>query len=224
MFDSEEPPYFTTPNMGSQWFVDHPTSPLDGIDTMIALDLVGHSLGPAGLPNEVRDSIFVLGAEKSTGTPDLFDALPTIDGIVPRRIDNHIIGSMSDYDAFMKAGIPFLFYTAGRSEHYHASTDTPDRLDYDKMAALAIHLTDLVTALADRPDTPVFVADGFDDNATVASVRALLDALAPYAPAAEGLQRMVSDIEQRLAINGSLSTIDRQLIARLIDQLETSLR
>lgn len=224
LFDSEEPPYFTTPNMGSQWFVDHPTVRLDGIDTMIALDLVGHSLGPVGLPNEVRDSVFVLGAEKSTGTPDLFDALPTIDGIVPRRVDNHIIESMSDYDAFMKAGVPFLFYTAGRSEHYHAPTDTPDRLDYDKMTALATHLTDLVTALADRPDTPAFVADGFDDAATVASVRSLLDALAPYGPAAESLQPIVGDVEQRLAADGVLRTNDRQLIARLVDQLETSLR
>ncbi|MCL1599195.1 MAG: M28 family peptidase, partial [Actinomycetia bacterium] len=165
-----------------------------------------------------------LGAERSTGTPELIDALPTVEGIVPRRIDNHIIQSMSDYDAFMKAGIPFLFYTAGRSEHYHAPTDTPDRLDYDKMVALAIHLTDLVTALADRPDTPAFVAEGFDDAATVASVRSLLDALAPYAPAPEGLQPIVSAIEQRLATNGSLSTMDRQLIARLVVQLETSLR
>ncbi|MEA3501985.1 MAG: M28 family peptidase [Actinomycetota bacterium] len=224
LFDSEEPPYFTTPNMGSQWFVDHPTVSLDTIDTMIALDLVGHGLGPEGLPDDVRDSVFVLGAEKSTGTAAVMDDLPSVDGIVPRRIDNHIIGSMSDYDAFMKAGVPFLFYTVGRSEHYHAPTDTPDRLDYDKMAALAAHLTDLVTALANRSDVPAFVADGFDDAATVASVRSLLDALAPYAAAAEGLQPIVSDIEQRLAINGELDAVDRQLIARLIDQLETGLR
>ncbi|MCL1598275.1 MAG: M28 family peptidase [Actinomycetia bacterium] len=223
LFDAEEPPYFGGPNMGSQWFVDHPTVPLDTIETMICLDLVGHALGPEGLPDEVRDSVFVLGAEKSTGTPELMDALPNVDGVVPRRIDNYIIDSMSDYDAFMNAGIPFLFYTAGRSEHYHASTDTPNHLDYDKMAALASHLTDLVAALTDRPDTPVFVSNGFDDHATVSSIRSLLDAVAPYSPAAEMAQPIVTNLQEQLAANGSLTGSDRTMISRLIEQIEESL-
>ncbi len=223
LFDSEEPPYFLTPEMGSQWFVDHPTVPLDTIDTMIALDLVGHALGPEGLPDEVRNSVFVLGAEKSTGTAAVMDNLSAVKGIVPRRVDNYIIPSMSDYDAFMNASIPFLFYTAGRTEHYHAPTDTPNLLDYDKMAALVNHLTELVTALANRPDTPVFLADGFDDDTTVASIRVLFNALAPFSPAAENLQSIVGDIEQRLADNGVLKTTDRQLISRLIGQVEASL-
>ena len=101
LFDAEEPPYFMTPDMGSQWLVDHPTVPLDRIDMMICLDLVGHDLGPESLPPEVRESIFVLGAEKSAGTGPLMDELPEQPGIRPRRIDNYIIPSMSDYDAFM---------------------------------------------------------------------------------------------------------------------------
>jgi Zn-dependent M28 family amino/carboxypeptidase len=148
LFDAEEPPYFLSPNMGSQWFVDHPTVPLDRIDMMVCLDLVGHALGPEGMPPEVRESVFVLGAEKSAGTGAIMDDLPDHPGIRPRRIDNYIIPSMSDYDAFMNAEIPFLFYSVGRSEHYHASTDTPDRLDYVKMSRLANHLTDLITAMA----------------------------------------------------------------------------
>ncbi len=223
LFDSEEPPYFRGSNMGSQWFVDHPTIPLDTIETMIALDLVGHALGPEGLPDEIRDSVFVLGAEKSTGTAAVMDALPVVEGIVPRRIDNHIIESMSDYDAFMNASIPFLFYTAGRSEHYHAPSDTPDRLDYGKMAAFATHLTGLVTALASRPDTPVFAADGFDDDTTLATLSSMLDALAPYSPAAEMAQPIVTGLEQSLADKENLSTTDRQLISRLVEQVETNL-
>ncbi len=171
--------------MGSQWFVDHPTVPVADIDTMICLDLVGHALGPEGLPASVRDSIFVLGAEKSTGTPDLFDALPERPGIVPRRIDNYIIDPMSDYDAFRKAAVPFLFYSCGRSEHYHAATDTPERLDYDKMAALVDHLTDVVIASANRVDTPVYLADGYDDAATLRSLEAILGELATVNPMAE---------------------------------------
>ena len=223
LFDAEEPPYFLSQAMGSQWFVDHPTVPLDTIDTMICLDLVGHALGPDELPHEVRDSVFVLGAEKSTGTAELLDSLPTVTGIEPRRIDNYIIESMSDYDAFMNAGIPFLFYTMGRSEHYHAPTDTPDRLDYDKMSAFATHLTDLVTALTNRTDMPKFEAAGFDDGATVATIRDLLDALAPYAPAAEMAQPIVDGLEQRLKADGALAEAERLMIAMLVMQLESNL-
>ena len=223
LFDAEEPPYFLSPAMGSQWFVDHPTVPIDSIDTMICLDLVGHALGPNGMPAPVRDSVFVLGAEKSTGTAALLDGLPPVAGIAPRRIDNYIIDSMSDYDAFMNAGVPFLFYTMGRSEHYHAPTDTPDRLDYDKMAAFATHLTDLVIALANRTDTPVFLPAGFDDAATVDTIRELLDALVLYAPEAEMAQPIVDGLEQQLKADGTLTNAERQMIAMLVIQLESNL-
>jgi len=223
LFDAEEPPYFLSPAMGSQWFVDHPTVPIDAIDTMICLDLVGHALGPEGLPDAVRESVFVLGAEKSTGTAALIDGLPRVTGIAARQIDNYIIPAMSDYDAFMNAGVPFLFYTMGRSEHYHAATDTPNRLDYDKMSAFGAHLTDVVTALSNRPDMPKFVRDGFDDSATVATIRELLDALVPYTPAAEMAQPIVDSLEQRLDADGVLGATERQLIAALVIQLESNL-
>jgi alpha-tubulin suppressor-like RCC1 family protein len=49
-FDAEEPPWFTCEGMGSQHFVRAPTVPLDRIDLMVCLELMGHALGVAGLP------------------------------------------------------------------------------------------------------------------------------------------------------------------------------
>ena len=223
LFDAEEPPYFLGPTMGSQWFVDHPTVPIDRIDMMICLDLVGHSLGPEGIPGEVRESIFVLGAEKSSGTGEIFDALAATPGIRPRRIDNYIVPSMSDYDAFMKAQVPFLFYSAGRWEHYHASTDTPDRLDYDKMAAFAVHLTDVVTTTANRPDTPQYIPDGYDDEATVSVLEGMLSALSETSPDAEQASMMLEGIRSSLDENGSLSNDERGAVAFMVGQVETAL-
>lgn len=40
-FDSEEPPHFLTPSMGSMCFLRDPPVPLDRIDPMICMDLVG---------------------------------------------------------------------------------------------------------------------------------------------------------------------------------------
>ncbi|HZF56342.1 MAG TPA: M28 family peptidase, partial [Polyangiaceae bacterium] len=67
-FDGEEPPYFLTGAMGSQHFVKEPPVPLDRVDMMVCMDLVGHAFGPPGVPGEVRSSLFALGAERSSGT------------------------------------------------------------------------------------------------------------------------------------------------------------
>ena len=222
-FDAEEPPYFLTTAMGSQWFVDHPTLPLDQIDMMICLDLVGHDLGSESLPLEVKESVFVLGAEKSTGTGALMDQLPDQPGIRPRRIDNYIIPPLSDYDAFMKAGIPFLFYSVGRSQHYHMPSDTPDRLNYDKMAAFANHLTDAVAALANRPDTPKYAADGFDDEATISSLEGILSPLSDASPEAEMAAMFVAGFQQNLENNGVLSDDERGAIVEIVEQVEIAL-
>ena len=223
LFDAEEPPYFMTPVMGSQWFVDHPTVPLDQIDMMICLDLVGHALGPESLPPEVKESIFVLGAEKSTGTGPLMDQLPEQPGIRPRRIDNYIIPSMSDYDAFMEAEVPFLFYSVGRWQHYHMPSDTPDKLDYDKMAAFANHLTDTVVALANRPDEPKYVPDGYDDETTISSLGSILAPLSDMSPDAETAAMIIEGIKESLKSNGRLNDDERGAIVMIVEQVESAL-
>ena len=40
-------------------------------------------------------------------------------------------------------GRPYLLLTCGRWEHYHASTDTPDRLNYAKLDAIADYICNL---------------------------------------------------------------------------------
>jgi hypothetical protein len=223
LFDAEEPPYFMTPDMGSQWFVDHPTVSLNQLDMMICLDLVGHDLGAESLPPEVRESIFVLGAERSTGTGALMDQLPTQSGIRPRRIDNYIIPSMSDYDAFMEAGIPFLFYSVGRWQHYHKPSDTPDKLNYDKMVALANHLTDAVVALANRQDRPKHVPDGYDDETTISSLEDILAPLGDTSPDAERASMFVAGIKESLESNGALNDDERGAIELIVAEVEHSL-
>ena len=223
LFDAEEPPNFLTPEMGSQWFVDHPTIPLDRIDTMVCLDLIGHALGPSVLPDSIRDSVFVLGAEKGSDTPRLFDSLPDVAGIVPRRVDNYIVPAMSDYHAFMNESIPFLFYTCGRTEHYHELTDTPDRLDYPKMAGLVDHLTLLMAALARRTDQPTYLPDGVDDAATVRTVSDMTEALRHFAGEVSRVDSVVASLKLSLTDKGSLTEHDRQTIAYLVLSIEESL-
>src|SRR5262249_44536347 len=44
--------------------------------------------------------------------------------------------------------IPYLFLTCGRWEHYHQRSDTPDRLNYEKMGRIRDYLIRLAETLA----------------------------------------------------------------------------
>ncbi len=166
--------------MGSEHFARHPTVPLDRIDQLVCMDLVGHTLGPAPLPGEVRDTLFALGAERAAGTAALVDGIARAEpGVVVRRADAEIIPPMSDYGPFWERRIPFLFLTAGRSRVYHTPEDTPELLAWDKMAATARWLDRFVRLACERDDASAF-EDRRDDASTLRSLVELTSTLVPY--------------------------------------------
>lgn len=222
-YDGEEPPHFLHGTMGSMHHVTHPTVPLASIDMMLCMDLCGHALGPVGCPSEVRDSLFVLGAELSHGTGELVEDAAIAGGIYPRRADLDLLPPLSDYHAFRKAGVPVLFLSCGRWEHYHQPTDTPDRLDYDKIVATVDYLARLVQLLRERPDAPApFDTQARDDVATLASLRALARHLAPRLPAAS-LAVAELDALAAAAAHGPLSPQQRQQLSWMVAGLEHAL-
>lgn len=58
-------------------------------------------------------------------------------GVVAHSVDAETIPPLSDYAAFWQREIPFAFLTSGRSRLYHTPADTPEHLDWPKMAATA---------------------------------------------------------------------------------------
>lgn len=223
-FDGEEPPHFMQDSMGSMHYVRQPPEPVEQIDLMICMDLVGHALGPAEFPAEVRNSLFVLGAELSEGTGALVDAAgECTDGVVPRRLDLDVVPPLSDYFAFREAGVPVLFLTCGRWEHYHAPTDTPEKLDYPKIAATSVFLRELVVAASNRTEASVPLrTDARDDAATLASLLALGQRLASEVPDVATFLPLVEGLARK-AEAGPLSAEERALIPQLVGGLETLL-
>jgi hypothetical protein len=70
---------------------------------------------------------------------------------------------MSDHGAFRKGGVPYLFLSCGHWMHYHAETDTPDRLNYRKMAAIAALVFSLLGDL-DGMELPRTGSEQFSDT------------------------------------------------------------
>lgn len=222
-YDGEESPHFLEGTMGSMYHVAHPTAPLASIDMMVCMDLCGHALGPEGLPAAVRDSLFVLGAELSAGTAALVDRATRPGGIYPRRVDLDLIPPLSDYYAFRRAGLPVLFLTCGRWQHYHQITDTPDRLDYRKIAATVDYLAGLVQLLRERPDARVRLdGEARDDAGTIAALLELARLLTPYSPQARGAAEQLAALA-RIAATQPLSPEQRGGLSGLIHALEGAL-
>jgi Zn-dependent M28 family amino/carboxypeptidase len=223
-FDAEEPPYFLTGEMGSRFFARHAASfgaPLDTIDLMVCMDLVGHALGPEGLPGSVRDSLFALGAERSSGTSSLVDEVAASEeGVIVRRVDADVIPPLSDYDEFWRRQVPFLFLTSGRSQRYHTPQDTPEHLAWGKVEATARWLERFVRRACAREDERVvFDGSARDDASTLKTfleVVAPLAALSPMAAEGEATAReLLAACDARGRLPDALADSPKSLIAAL---------
>jgi hypothetical protein len=223
-FDGEEPPFFATGAMGSEAFVAKPPVPRDAIEFMVCMDLVGHRLGPQGLPDDVGLSLFALGAERSAGTQDLVRSLARAEtGVVVRAVDADIIPPLSDYEPFWRANVPFLFLTAGRSSIYHTPDDTPDRLDYTKIEATARWLTRFVRATRVRPLPVLFDEDGRDDAGTLNEVAEVVGALCEVSSEAETALHYVKRLRDACDAAGRLPAARRAEVAGIVAMVESRL-
>ncbi len=132
IFDSEEPPYFLSDSMGSNYFAAHQMKP-EGVHSALIMDLVGHDV--PGVPG-LESLVFVMGVESHPELQKAFTYAPHPETLKVAATLNRYVGDMSDHSAFRKRGVPYFFLSCGHWQHYHQTTDTPDRLNYEKMAAI----------------------------------------------------------------------------------------
>jgi hypothetical protein len=213
-FDAEEPPHFQSETMGSQHFVRTEPIPIESIDMMICMDLMGHAIGGDRWPEEVRSTVFALGAEKSPGIGALVDSVEC-EGVHVRRLGIDIIPPLSDYYAFERANVPNLFLTCGRWQHYHTVTDTPEKLDHRKMIASAEYLTELVKALS-RSGSTDFDREARDDSASLSTLRT-------FAAGISEADSILQGLEEQVAAHGALKRPEQHTLSMLAAMLESML-
>lgn len=221
-FDAEEPPHFLTPAMGSEHFARHPTVPLDRIDMMVCMDLVGHALGSEYTPASIRNTVLALGAERSPLTREM---VATIDvpGVVVRPVDAEVIPPLSDYHAFWMRERPFLLLTNARSRIYHTPQDVPALLAWDKMTSTARWLEAFVRRNCAREEGPVPFRNERDDALSLVSLMAMMTELAEISVEAERGLEMGRALYNKLDARGQLPEERRHDLTLLIGRLENGL-
>ena len=157
---------------GSRYFAANPPWPIQQVKLFITADMVGRSLGNLPLP-----TVFCLGSEHSPVLREVLDKTGTPDGLEVARLGVDLIGTRSDYGPFRDRKIPFLFFSTGEHPDYHKPRDTPDRVDFPKLARISNLVLAVVTEVAYGKADPTWtdtVQPGLDEPRALHRITSLM--------------------------------------------------
>lgn len=110
--------------VGSKYFTEHPTLPLESIQWMLNMDMIGRYNPDNGLA--------VIGYGTSASFPQIFADIQS-----PLKFNLSKDGNGgSDQTSFYKKNIPVLFFHTGGHEDYHMPTDDADKINYEALKAI----------------------------------------------------------------------------------------
>lgn len=151
LFVNEEPPYFQTPDMGSLRYAEALAAQNEPVAAMYSLETLGFYSSEPGSQKYPVPFGMILGDKGDfvafvaiSGSRELLDRtvasfrshtpFPTVGGIAPGFIPGI---DWSDHWSFAEQGFQALMITDTaifRYPHYHQPTDTPDKIDPEKLA------------------------------------------------------------------------------------------
>ncbi len=170
-FVNEEPPFFKTAQMGSRVYTRMARERGDNIKAMLCLETIGYySAEPGSQRYPPLFNLFYPDAGNFIGFVSNFGSRP----LLKRAVAAFRAGSdfpleyvstfgfvpgvdWSDHWSFWRRGIPAIMVTDTalyRYPHYHAATDTPDKVHYPALARVTRALLGVITALADGESLP----------------------------------------------------------------------
>lgn len=165
-FVNEEPPYFQTEEMGSLVYAKRCKARGDPITAMISLETIGYfsdaprsqvypSPGLGLFYPTTGNFIGFVGnlpsralVRRAVGLFREQEKIPAEGAALPSFVPG--VG-WSDQWSFWQCGYPAIMVTDTapfRYPHYHSSTDTPDKLDYDRFALVVSGIEGVITELA----------------------------------------------------------------------------
>ena len=131
--------------LGSRYFADHPTVPIDSIVAQLNIDMIGRNRDDK--PSEAN-TVYVVGSDRISSELHEINreanralAPPmTIDYEMNDPSDPEQVYYRSDHYSYAAKGIPIIFFTTGLHSDYHANTDEVSRIEFGKLT----RVTDLV--------------------------------------------------------------------------------
>jgi Zn-dependent M28 family amino/carboxypeptidase len=165
-FVNEEPPFFRTAHMGSVVYANAAKDRGDRVTAMLALETMGYysdARGSQQYPAEIAARYpdvgnFIGFVANSASTPLLlqsrqaFEQRTRLPVQVLAAPDDVAGVGWSDHWSFWRAGYPGMMVTDTapfRYPWYHTAEDTPEKVNYEKLAEVVDGLEAVIEALAD---------------------------------------------------------------------------
>lgn len=123
---------------GSNYWTKEPTIPIDQLNYMINMDMVGR------LDSTRNIGINGVGTSPAWAVIDSLKA-----GELQVKTTKSGIGP-SDHTSFYLQNVPAIHYFTGTHADYHKPSDTEDKINYDGMLRVRAHILELIGKLNDR--------------------------------------------------------------------------
>jgi hypothetical protein len=144
--------------LGSRWYSENPTVPLERIVANINMDMIGGG-GP--------DSVVVIGKDYSS-------LGPLVNRVSARHPELRLIAAddiwpeqrffyRSDHFNFARKEIPSIFFFTGVHECYHRPCDQVRRIDMDKTARITQLVMYTTWEIANDPQRPQWDPEGLEE-------------------------------------------------------------
>jgi hypothetical protein len=136
---------------GSRYYSDHPLYPLENAQAAIIFDTMGRQFMDLS-----AWTMFVLGTEYSKELASVVQKRSQPDMFV---VGSDLIGPRSDFAPFAVKHVPYLFFSDATHKDYHGPGDTPDRIDYTKLARDSTFITQIVEDVAHLQSPPKYLSE-----------------------------------------------------------------
>lgn len=146
--------------LGSRYFADYPTVPIDSIVAQLNVDMVGRNRDDKASES---NTVYLVGSDRIS--TELHDLNRAADAAMPKPLtldyefndpsDLEQLYTRSDHYSYAAKGIPIIFFTTGLHPDYHANTDEVSKIEFDKMARIAQLIYETGLRVANLDHAPV---------------------------------------------------------------------
>ena len=144
--------------LGSRFFADYPTVPMEKIVAQVNMDMVGRNRDNK---NEEANTVYIVGSDRIS--TEFHNITVDANGLLakPLKLDYEMndptdlegIYYRSDHYSYAVKGVPIVFLTTGLHPDYHTNTDSAEKINYEKMARIGQYAYEIGmrTANLDHP-------------------------------------------------------------------------
>ncbi len=146
--------------LGSRYFADYPTVPLDKVVAQLNIDMIGRNRDDK---SSEANTVYLVGSDRiSSELHDInrqanraLDQPLTLDYEMNDSGDPEQIYFRSDHYSYAAKGIPIIFFTTGLHPDYHANTDDVSKIEFPKLTRVAQLVYETAWRLGNLDHAPV---------------------------------------------------------------------